>query len=208
MIRLTVARYYTPTGRCIQKPYEKGKGEDYAHDLIDRYNRGELMSADSIHFPDSMKYQTLQNKRTVYGGGGIMPDVFIPIDTTRYSDYHRDLVSKGLVNRVAMDYLDQHRKELTKAYKKPEKYKEEFEVTDEILAHLHDLADEKEIAFKEEEYNRSLPLIKLQIKALIARDLYEMGEYFYIINDVNESFQKALEIMNDETTYNRILGNS
>ena len=110
MIRLTVARYYTPTGRCIQKPYEKGKGEDYAHDLIDRYNRGELMSADSIHFPDSMKYQTLQNKRTVYGGGGIMPDVFIPIDTTRYSDYHRDLVSKGLVNRVAMDYLDQHRK--------------------------------------------------------------------------------------------------
>ena len=141
MIRLTVARYYTPTGRCIQKPYEKGKGEDYAHDLIDRYNRGELMSADSIHFPDSMKYQTLQNKRTVYGGGGIMPDVFIPIDTTRYSDYHRDLVSKGLVNRVAMDYLDQHRKELTKAYKKPEKYKEEFEVTDEILAHLRDLAD-------------------------------------------------------------------
>ena len=208
MIRLTVARYYTPTGRCIQKPYEKGKGEDYAHDLIDRYNRGELMSADSIHFPDSMKYQTLQNKRTVYGGGGIMPDVFIPIDTTRYSDYHRDLVSKGLVNRVAMDYLDQHRKELTKAYKKPEKYKEEFEVTDEILAHLRDLADEKEIAFKKEEYNRSLPLIKLQIKALIARDLYEMGEYFYIINDVNESFQKALEIMNDETTYNRILRNS
>ena len=137
-----------------------------------------------------------------------MPDVFIPIDTTRYSDYHRDLVSKGLVNRVAMDYLDQHRKELTKAYKKPEKYKAEFEVTDEILAHLRDLADEKEIAFKEEEYNRSLPLIKLQIKALIARDLYEMGEYFYIINDVNESFQKALEIMNDEATYNRILRNS
>ncbi len=208
MIRLTVARYYTPTGRCIQKPYEKGKGEDYAHDLIDRYNRGELMSADSIHFPDSMKYQTLQNHRTVYGGGGIMPDVFIPIDTTRYSDYHRDLVSKGLVNRVAMDYLDQHRKELMKAYKKPEKYKTEFEVTDEILTHLRDLADEKEIAFKEEEYNRSLPLIKLQIKALIARDLYEMTDYFYIINDVNESYQKALNIMKDDAAYNYILRHS
>ena len=88
-----------------QKPYEKGKGEDYAHDLIDRYNRGELMSADSIHFPDSMKYSTLANGRTVYGGGGIMPDVFIPMDTTRYSDYHRDIVAKGLVNRVAMNYL-------------------------------------------------------------------------------------------------------
>lgn len=208
MIRLTVARYYTPTGRCIQKPYEKGKGEDYAHDLIDRYNRGELMSADSIHFPDSMKYQTLQNHRTVYGGGGIMPDVFIPIDTTRYSDYHRDLVSKGLVNRVAMDYLDQHRKELMKAYKKPEKYKAEFEVTDEILTHLRDLADEKEISFKEEEYNRSLPLIKLQIKALIARDLYEMTDYFYIINDVNESYQKALNIMKDDAAYNYILRHS
>lgn len=207
MIRLTVARYYTPTGRCIQKPYEKGKGEDYAHDLIDRYNRGELMSADSIHFPDSMKYQTLQNKRTVYGGGGIMPDVFIPIDTTRYSDYHRDLVSKGLVNRVAMDYLDQHRKELMKAYKKPEKYKAEFEITDEILTHLRNLADEKGIAFKEEEYNRSLPLVKLQIKALIARDLYEIGEYFYIINDVNESYQKALNIMKDDAVYNHILHN-
>lgn len=207
MIRLTVARYYTPTGRCIQKPYEKGKSEDYAHDLIDRYNRGELMSADSIHFPDSMKYQTLQNKRTVYGGGGIMPDVFIPIDTTRYSDYHRDLVSKGLVNRVAMDYLDQHRKELLKAYKKPEKYKAEFEITDEILTHLRNLADEKGIAFKEEEYNRSLPLVKLQIKALIARDLYEMGEYFYIINDVNESYQKALNIMKDDAVYNHILHN-
>ena len=208
MIRLTVARYYTPTGRCIQKPSEKGKGEDYAHDLIDRYNRGELMSADSIHFPDSMKYQTLQNHRTVYGGGGIMPDVFIPIDTTRYSDYHRDLVSKGLVNRVAMDYLDQHRKELMKAYKKPEKYKTEFEVTDEILTHLRDLADEKEITFKEEEYNRSLPLIKLQIKALIARDLYEMTDYFYIINDVNESYQKALNIMKDDAAYNYILRHS
>ena len=95
-----------------------------------------------------------------------------------------------------------------KAYKKPEKYKTEFEVTDEILTHLRDLADEKEIAFKEEEYNRSLPLIKLQIKALIARDLYEMTDYFYIINDVNESYQKALNIMKDDAAYNYILRHS
>ena len=205
MIRLTVARYYTPTGRCIQKPYEKGKGMDYAHDLIDRYNRGELMSADSIHFPDSLKYNTMQSKRVVYGGGGIMPDVFIPIDTTDYSDYHRDLVSKGLVNRVAMDYLDQHRQALTKKYKKPQTYKEKFVVTDDIMAHLRQLADEKGIAFKEEEYNRSLALIKLQIKALIARDLFDMTEYFYIINDVNDSYQEALKIINDEERYNHVL---
>lgn len=205
MIRLTVARYYTPTGRCIQKPYEKGKGNDYAHDLIDRYNRGELMSADSIHFPDSMKYNTLVSKRTVYGGGGIMPDVFIPIDTTRYSDYHRELVSKGLVNRAAMDYLDQHREELTKRYKKPQIYKEKFEITDDILNHLRQLADEKRIEFNEKEYTKSLPLIQLQIKALIARDLYDMTEYFYIINDVNESYQEALKIIQDNEQYTRIL---
>ena len=206
MIRLTVARYYTPTGRCIQKPYEKGKGEDYAHDLIDRYNRGELMSADSIHFPDSMKYSTLANGRTVYGGGGIMPDVFIPMDTTRYSDYHRDIVAKGLVNRVAMNYLDRHREELGKTYKKPQVYKEKFLVTDEIMNELKKMAEDAKITFKEEEYNRSLPLIQLQIKALIARDLYDMTEYFYIINDVNDSYQEALRILNDEERYHKIVG--
>ena len=164
------------------------------------------MSADSIHFPDSMKYSTLANGRTVYGGGGIMPDVFIPMDTTRYSDYHRDIVAKGLVNRVAMNYLDRHREELGKTYKKPQVYKEKFVVTDEIMNELKKMAEEVKITFKEEEYNRSLPLIQLQIKALIARDLYDMTEYFYIINDVNDSYQEALRILNDEERYHKIVG--
>lgn len=205
MIRLTVARYYTPTGRCIQKPYEKGKGDEYAHDLISRYNRGELMSADSIHFPDSLKAQTLAKGRTVYGGGGIMPDVFVPIDTTFYSDYHRTLVSKGLVNRVAMNYLDKHREELNKKYKKILTYKEKFIVSESLMDELLAMAEEKKISFKEEEYNRSLPLIQLQIKALIARDLFDMTEYFYIINDANRIYQEALKLINDEAKYNQIL---
>lgn len=205
MIRLTVARYYTPTGRCIQKPYEKGKGDEYAHDLISRYNRGELMSADSIHFPDSLKAQTLAKGRTVYGGGGIMPDVFVPIDTTFYSDYHRTLVSKGLVNRVAMNYLDKHREELNKKYKKILIYKEKFIVPESLMDELLAMAEEKKISFKEEEYNRSLPLIQLQIKALIARDLFDMTEYFYIINDANRTYQEALKLINDEAKYNQIL---
>lgn len=205
MIRLTVARYYTPTGRCIQKPYEKGKGDEYAHDLISRYNRGELMSADSIHFPDSLKAQTLAKGRTVYGGGGIMPDVFVPIDTTFYSDYHRTLVSKGLVNRVAMNYLDKHREELNKKYKKILTYKEKFIVPESLMDELLAMAEEKKISFKEEEYNRSLPLIQLQIKALIARDLFDMTEYFYIINDANRTYQEALKLINDEAKYNQIL---
>lgn len=205
MIRLTVARYYTPTGRCIQKPYEKGKGDEYAHDLISRYNRGELMSADSIHFPDSLKAQTLAKGRTVYGGGGIMPDVFVPIDTTFYSDYHRTLVSKGLVNRVAMNYLDKNREELNKKYKKILTYKEKFIVPESLMDELLAMAEEKKISFKEEEYNRSLPLIQLQIKALIARDLFDMTEYFYIINDANRTYQEALKLINDEAKYNQIL---
>lgn len=201
MIRLTVSRYYTPTGRCIQKPYEGGKQDEYNHDLIDRYNRGELMSADSIHFPDSMKYHTLVSKRVVYGGGGIMPDVFIPVDTTWYTDYHRKLVASGLVNRIAMNYLDQHRKELAQKYGKFAAYKKEFEVADQIMQDLLTLASEEKIEFNAEEYSRSKALIRLQVKALIARDMYDMSEYFQIINDDNPSFQKALQILSGKDSY-------
>ena len=97
MIRLTIAHYYTPSGRCIQKPYEKGKGRDYAMDVYNRLKSGELMSADSVHFADSLKYYTLRNHRVVYGGGGIMPDEFVPLDTTKYTRYHRELSAKGMV---------------------------------------------------------------------------------------------------------------
>ena len=206
MIRLTVSRYYTPTGRCIQKPYENGKMEEYHHDLIDRYNRGELMSADSIHFPDSMKYNTLVTERTVYGGGGIMPDVFIPVDTTRYTDYHRKLVASGLVNRVSMNYLDRNRNQMMAKYPKFQQYKQGFVVGEDIMEELLKMAGDEKIEFEEEQYNRSKPLIMLQIKALIARDLYDMAQYFQIINDDNPSYQKALQIINNKETYNRLLG--
>lgn len=206
MIRLTVSRYYTPTGRCIQKPYQNGNLEDYQHDLIDRYNRGELMSADSIHFPDSMKYNTLETKRIVYGGGGIMPDIFIPVDTTRYTDYHRNLVANGLVNRIAMNYLDRNRAEMNKNYPKFSQYKQNFNIPETLMQELLSMASEEKIEFDEAQYNRSKPLIMLQIKALIARDLYDMAEYFQVINDDNPSYQKALEIINTRDIYNKTLG--
>lgn len=206
MMRLTVSRYYTPTGRCIQKPYENGQLDAYEHDLIDRYNRGELMSADSIHFPDSMKYHTLETKRIVYGGGGIMPDLFIPVDTSRYTDYHRKLVATGLVNRIAMNYLDRNRAEMNKKYPKFAQFKQNFGVTEEVMQELLALAGEEKIAFDEAQYNRSKPLIQLQIKALIARDLYDMAEYFQVINDDNASYQKALELINDKEAYQKALG--
>ena len=164
------------------------------------------MSADSIHFPDSMKYNTLETKRIVYGGGGIMPDVFIPVDTTRYTDYHRNLVASGLVNRVSMSYLDRNRAAMNKKYPKFSQYKKDFVVPEETFQELINLGKEDKIEYKEEEYNRSKPLIALQIKALIARDLYDMAEYFQVINDDNASFKEALRIINDEEVYNKELG--
>ena len=196
MIRLTIARYYTPSGRSIQKPY--GSTVDYNKDLIDRFNHGELMNADSIHFPDSLKVQTKKLGRTVYGGGGIMPDYFVPIDTTLYTDYHRNLVGKGVIIKFTMQFIEGHRKELANKYKKFESFNEKFVIDDNMLATLREMGEKEGVKFNEEQYQKALPLIKTQLKALIARDLWDMTEYFRVMNTTNESVQKALEILNSD----------
>lgn len=194
MIRLTVARYYTPVGRCIQKPYENI--EKYNEDLINRYNKGEMTNADSIHFPDSLKYTTRKLNRTVYGGGGIMPDYFVPLDTTLYTKYHRQLVNRGIVNKANMKYIENNRKALLAKYRKFEDFNKNFEISDEMLKQLVDMGKEAKIDFNEEEYDKSLPLLKTQLKALIARDLWDINEYFRIMNTTNKSVIKALELLN------------
>ncbi|MEI7505169.1 MAG: S41 family peptidase, partial [Paludibacter sp.] len=206
MMRLTIARYYTPTGRCIQKSYKDGI-EKYQHDLINRYNKGELLHADSIHFPDSLKYQTMNLKRTVYGGGGIMPDIFVPLDTTRFTDFHRKLVGRGIVNKVCIQYIDKNRADLKKKYPTFDKFKSGYEV-DEALMNQLLAASEKEkekIKFDSTQYEISKPLIKLQLKALIARDLWEMNEYYQIMDADNESLLKAIQILQTPGTYEKIL---
>jgi len=205
MIRLTVARYYTPSGRNIQKPYEAGNVAAYNHDLIDRYNKGELMSADSIHFPDSLKYSTLVSKRTVYGGGGIMPDVFIPIDSTRNSEYHYKLVGLRIMNKMAMSYIDKNRKEITKNYSNIKQFKDKFVVTENMLKELIEMAEENKIEFNEEQFNKSKNNIALQLKAYIAQNIFDISEYFQIINDISENYMKALQIINNEEEYYRII---
>ena len=205
MIRLTIARYYTPGGRNIQKPYTGGDAAAYNHDLIDRYNRGELMNADSIHFPDSLRSHTLVNHRTVYGGGGIMPDRFVPIDTTRYTDYHRKVVGLGVINRVAMSYIDSYRKALRKQYPTFSDFRSRFTVGDDLLRELRTRAATDSIAFDSAQYAKSRPLIALQLKALIARDLFDMSEYFQIINEDNESLHEALRIIHNAEAYEKIL---
>lgn len=208
MIRLTIARYYTPSGRCIQKPYDSTANLDgrltgensqdkYNQELIDRFNHGEMIHADSIHFADSLKAQTKRMGRTVYGGGGIMPDFFVPIDTTQYTDYHRNLVAKGMVIKSTTGYIEKHRKELQNKYKKFEAFNEKFEIDDNFLAEIRTLADKEKIKFDEKQYNQSLPLIKTQLKALIARDLWDMNEYFQVMNSTNQSVQQALKVLNE-----------
>ena len=134
-----------------------------------------------------------------------MPDLFIPIDTTRYTDYHRRVVATGIINRVIMNYVDAHRTELKRQYPAIAPFKKSFTVPETILSELKEMAEAEKIAYKEEEYNQSLELIKLQTKALIARDLFDSSEYFQIINDVNESYQAAIRIINDTQGYNKIL---
>jgi len=211
-MRLTTARYYTPTGRLIQKSYEGGS-DAYHKDLINRYNNGELSNADSIHFPQSQKYATLVNKRVVYGGGGIMPDIFVPIDTADYSDYYRDLIRKGIINQYVMQYMDKNRKELEIKYlgKKKDKdfsyFKTNFEINDEFLKGLLTYAEKQKLVFNEEEYNRSLPHLKVNLKALVARDLFTTSEFFEIINETDNIFQEAVKVIEDENLYNSKLKN-
>jgi carboxyl-terminal processing protease len=204
MMRLTVARYYTPTGRCIQKSY-KGGYDKYEMDLVERFNKGELLHADSIHFPDSLRYQTLNLKRTVYGGGGIMPDIFVPLDTTRYTDFHRKIVARGIVNKVCVQYIDKNRAELKKKYTTFDKFKKEYEVSDAFLNQLTAAAEKEKIKVDSAQFAISKSLIKLQLKALVARDLWEMNEYYQIMDADNESLQKAIEILQTPGAYEKIL---
>ncbi len=204
MIRLTVSRYYTPSGRCIQKPYDKGSKE-YARDIYDRYMHGELMHADSIHFADSLQYKTLVSGRTIYGGGGIMPDVFVPLDTTRFTDYHRNIVAKGVLNQCAIEYIDKNRKSLSKNYKDIETFKNNFEVSDRMMQRLKEMGDKEDVEYNEEQAKQSHGMIALQLKALIARDLFDMTAYFMVMNPTDPVFIKAMEIINDDEAYRRLL---
>jgi len=204
MMRLTTARYYTPTGRCIQKSYKDGAAK-YEHDLVNRFNRGELLHADSIHFPDSLRYQTLNLHRTVYGGGGIMPDIFVPLDTMRFTNYHRKIVAGGVVNKVCVLYIDKNRTELKKKYPSFDKFKKEYEVNEDFLNQLIATAGKDSIPLDSVQFANSKPLIKLQLKALIARDLWEMNEYYQIMDAENESLLKAVELLQTPGTYEKIL---
>lgn len=164
-LRLTIARYHTPSGRVIQSPYEAGHADKYYMDFYERYLRGESFSKDSIQFPDSLKFRTLKQGRTVYGGGGIMPDVFVPQDTTSYSSYYAALLRQGLVIEYMNGLCDRNRRAWTSRYRSFEKFDRDFEVTDDMIGELVALAEERGVALDKAGLERSREDLRRYMKA-------------------------------------------
>ena len=193
LIRLTIAKYYTPVGRCIQKPY--GKDVDYGDDILERLHHGELTNRDSIHFPDSLKYSTKIEHRTVYGGGGIMPDIFVPLDTTKTNQYYRNVTAKNVVLNTSLQYTERNRRALQRRFRTFEDFNKGYEVGPEVLRLFLDKAKDAKVEFDEAQYNEDLPIFKTQLKATIARMIWGMNAYYQVIQDLDETIQRAVTFM-------------
>lgn len=194
-LRLTVSRYHTPSGRVIQSPYEQGKKDEYYKQLIERYNRGENFNRDSIQLPDSLKFKTLKEERTVYGGGGIMPDIFIPQDTSYYTPFYGEILRKGLLTDYMNEYSDKHRDEILAKYSTPEKFVAKYDVPDsEITAFLEYCAG-KGVEPKEGDMEISGNEIRKYFKGLIIRSVYSFNDFIKFINLEDKEILKAVEVL-------------
>jgi len=197
-VRLTVQKYYTPAGRCIQKSYEEGV-EEYRKEKYQRFESGELMSMDSLELPDSLKFETRITGRTVYGGGGILPDVFVPLDTTDNSSYFSSILRKGLDSRFALTYVDSIRPELEAAYPTEDDFIAKFDVDSAMLADFQKFVTAEGVEWDEKGWERSGNAIALRVKAMIGRNLLEQSTFYRVISGLNESLQKAVDILEDGT---------
>jgi carboxyl-terminal processing protease len=200
MVRLTTAHYYTPSGRCIQKPYKEGT-EEYRKDLQKRIEKGEMFSADSIAFPDSMKYKTNTNGRIVYGGGGIMPDLFVPLDTSKYYSYLNQLRRSNIIYNYVLNFVDTGREKIKKKYDNFEKFNEKFEVTDDMINAIVSNGEKEKIQKNAESLAFSKKLIIKEIKSLLARDLYDREDFYKVYNQDDTVILKAIEILKNGAYY-------
>jgi carboxyl-terminal processing protease len=172
-----------------------------------RYSDGEMMHADSTHFPDSLKYKTNINHRLVYGGGGIMPDVFVPADTSGYSDYYRDLIRKGVFNSFILEYTDKNRTRIKSAYPLFDEFRKKFEFSTEEVNSFIKTAADAGVKFNEKEYAVSKHDILKALKSLVAGDIWQSTEYYRLMNEGDVVIAKALKVLGDESGYNKLLGN-
>lgn len=194
-LRLTISRYYTPSGRSIQKPYTAG-GEDYELDILNRFQRGEYFHPDSIHFNEDLKYKTV-NGRLVYGGGGIMPDIFVARDTAEYSNYLNQLYAKNLIREYALNYYHDHRKDLEKM--PLARFKTSFEVSDKMLQDLVREATALKIPYNQQEFSRSKSLLKNNLKAYIARSVYGASGFYPVYHEKDDELKQALQHIEQAT---------
>lgn len=201
-IRLTTARYYNPSGKSIQKPYADGI-DKYYEDFSNRVKHGELVHPDSIKFPDSLKFYT-SKKRVVYGGGGIMPDVFIPWDSIPISDYYMELRRKNVVNTFVGDYVDRFRGKLKGSYPDFETFEKNFTIDSVFMAGFFAHAEKEGVKMDDKGYAASEKLIKAQIKGLIAQKLWDMNELYAIINQADAEVLKALEVIQDDAMFEKL----
>ena len=205
VVRLTIARYYTPSGRCIQKPYTSY--DEYNKDLLNRYNHGEYYHKDSIKFNDSLKYTTLKYKRTVYGGGGVMPDDFVPLDTTLRSDYHIALQRKNIFFSTISEYIDKHKDELKNKYKDVEDFAKKYTVSDEFMKLLE--AKAKDAGINVDSLAKATPeqdiYLKNHIKSSMASDVWGSSAFWRIFNEQDPTVKRAFEIIGDDKLYNSLL---
>ncbi|HZL12060.1 MAG TPA: S41 family peptidase [Prolixibacteraceae bacterium] len=204
MIRLTTAHYYTPSGRCIQKPYTDGI-DAYQKDYFNRIENGELFSKDSITQNKTEKFSTRISGRVVYGGGGVMPDLFIPLDTSKYYVYYNILSRKSVIYSGVLDIMDKNRDDFKQKYPDFKTFRDKFEISDEMVERILAAGEKEGVKRDEKSVEFARPLVKRQMKALIARDLFSGSEYFQIMNDDDETIKKAIEVMTQKGVYEKIL---
>lgn len=194
MIRLTVSHYFTPSGRCIQKPYTKGEKEEYALDFENRYKHGELTNIDSIHLDSTKVYRTLRKERIVYGGGGIMPDIFVPLDTTTYTKFYTAISRHNILNQTSLRYNTKHREAIKQQYADPEDFVSRYEVPEEVIDGILSEAKAKGLAPKDDdELRETVADLRFMLKALVAYDVWDRAAYFRVFNQRSDVFRAALE---------------
>ncbi len=204
LVRLTTAHYYTPSGRCIQKPYSQGVKE-YRDDLAHRYSNGEFFNADSITFSDSLKYKTMANNRVVYGGGGIMPDIFVPMDTSVHYGYLNRLRRNNIINNYQLAYLDKKRNELKTKYPDFNSYETKYEITEEMIDEIVESGVKDGIAKDSMSLEFSKKDLKKELKALIAGNLYSRNDFYKILYKDDKAIAAALKVIENQQDYNKLL---
>ncbi len=197
-IRLTTAQYLTPTGRSIQKPYDEGI-DKYYEDLRNRLSSGELVSPENITFPDSLKFYTKNNQRAVFGGGGIMPDFFIPLDTTRVSDFYSRLMRRGIMNHFSIEYTNRNRQQLSELYPDVETYIQDFVVGEDLLNELFEYAEANNLVSDEDGSEQEMTFLENQLKGIIARNLFDFAAYTQVVMQSDDAFQKAIYLIENNT---------